>query len=108
MSRLMRDLKRPAAHDAARAALLSRIGGDAVTLGWATGLVDGGASWRLALHARPGISDAEVVAAWRADAMADKAAAEAEAAAALRASIAAANAAEDGVGGEVGSRPPGF
>lgn len=94
MSRLMRDLKRPAAHAAARAALMARIGGDDVTLGWAAGLVDAGAEWRLALHARSGASDADVVSAWRAEARVDKAAAEAEAAAALRAKLVAANAAE--------------
>lgn len=99
MSRIMRDLRRPAAHDAARAALLVRIGSDPVTLAWAAALVDSGAEWRLALATRPGIPDAEVVSAWQAEARADKAAAEAEAA--------AANAAEGVDDGEVGPRPPG-
>jgi hypothetical protein len=101
MSRVLRDLRRPAAHEAARAALLARIGDDSDTLAWAAGLVDGGASWRLALAARPGIPDAEVVAAWRAEAKADKAAAEAEAKAALRATISDANRAEEDDGGHL-------
>lgn len=94
MSRLMRDLRRPAAYNAARAALLARIGSDPDTLSWAAGLVDSGGAWRLALHARSGASDADVVSAWRAEARVDKAAAEGEAAAALRAKLVAANAAE--------------
>lgn len=107
ISRIFRDLRRPVAHDAARAALMARVGSDTDTLSWAAGLVDAGAEWRLALHARPGISDAEMSAAWRAEARADKAAAEAEAAATLRAKIAAANAAEGNDDGGLGPRPPG-
>lgn len=91
MSRIMRDLKRPIARDAARAALMARIGNESDTLSWAAGLVDVGAEWRLALHARSGASDADVVAAWRAEARADKAAAEA----ALKARISDANEVDD-------------
>ena len=73
MSRIFRDLKRPVAHDAARAALMARVGSDGDTLAWVARLVDVGAEWRLALHARPGFSNANIVAAWRAEAKADKA-----------------------------------
>ncbi|HEY5797713.1 MAG TPA: hypothetical protein VIU82_22135 [Bosea sp. (in: a-proteobacteria)] len=107
MSRILRDLRRPAAHDAARAALLARIGRDDVTLSWAAGLVDSGHVWRLALAVRPGMPDAEVVILWRSEARAEIAAAEAEAAAALKAKVAAANAAEDAVDGGLALRPPG-
>lgn len=106
MSRLMRDLRRPAAHDAARAVLMARVDSDPDTLSWAAGLVDAGSEWRLALYARSGTSDADVVAAWRAEARADKEAAEAEAA--LKAKIAAANAVEENETDEDGLRPPGF
>lgn len=108
MTRILRDLRRPAARDAARAALMARLGSDLDTLNWTAGLVDSDSQWRLALHARPGISDADVVAAWRAEARADRAAAEAEAAAALRTSIGAANAAEDAADGGFAFRAPGF
>lgn len=106
MSRILRDLKRPAAHDAATSALMARIGGDAITLGWVVAMVDAGGIWRLALHARPGVPDADVVAAWQAEARADRAAAEAEAVAALKASIAAANAAEGNDDGGHTFAPP--
>lgn len=108
MSRIFRDLKRPAAHDAARTALMARVGSDTDTLAWVAGLVDAGTEWRLALHARPGRFDAEVVEAWRAEARAERVAAEAEARATLMAKVATANAAEGNETGEVGLRPPGF
>jgi len=107
LKRIFRDLRRPVAHDAARAALMARVGSDTDTLSWANGLIDAGTEWRLALHARPGILDAEVVAAWRAQAKADHAAAEAEAKAALKTRIGAANAAEDAVDFGGGPRPTG-
>lgn len=108
MSRIFRDLKRPAAHDAARAALLARVGSDRDTLAWVAGLIDVGMEWRLALHARSGASDSDVVSAWRAEAKTVKAAAEAAAAAALKARIGAENAAEGSDVSEVELRPLGF
>lgn len=105
MSRLLRDLRRPAARAAARAALMARIGGDDVTLAWAVALLDGGDERRLALHARAGVPDAEVIAAWRSEARAEKAAAEADAKADLLVKISDANRAEEGEGGQVFSPP---
>lgn len=105
MSRLLRDLRRPAARAAARAALMTRIGGDDVTLVWAVALLDSGDERRLALHARAGVPDADVIAAWRSEARAEKATAEADAKAALLAKISDANRAEEDEGGQVFSPP---
>lgn len=108
MSVIMRDLKRPVARDAARAALMAQLGSDPATREWAAAQIDSDDMWRLALHVRSGRSDVDVVAAWRAEAAAERAASEAEVAAALRARIGAADAvAQDGgEGGDEASTAP--
>ncbi|TDT96714.1 hypothetical protein DFO45_1911 [Azorhizobium sp. AG788] len=104
MSLIMRDLKRPVAHDAARAALMARLGSDPATRKWAAAQIDGDEMRRLALHVRPGRSDVDVMAAWCAEAAAERAASEAEVAAAMRARTGAANAvAQDGSEGDRGA-----
>lgn len=78
MTRIMKDLRRPVAREAAREALLARVGGDVETLAWVAAHVDASDLLRLAVHARSGRSDAEVIASWRSEARSDREAKEAE------------------------------
>lgn len=104
MSVIMRDLKRPSAAGSARDALMARLSGDPITREWAAARLNEDDMRRLALHVRPGRSDVDVVAAWRAEATAERAASEAEVAAAMRATTGAANAvAQDGSEGDGGA-----
>jgi len=95
-------LGRPVAGVSARAALLVRIGGDVTTRDRAVAQIDVGDLRGLMLHARPGRSDSEVIASWRAQAKANQKTTEAEADARKRQML---SIPEDGAGCHVFTPP---
>ncbi|MFS2325031.1 hypothetical protein U2P60_06380 [Brucella sp. H1_1004] len=70
MNRLMRDLRRPAARDDATQFLLAHID-DVALRGWIIEQIREDHVNRLAIHVQPGVRDATVLAAWRAELDAD-------------------------------------
>lgn len=73
MERLMRDLRRPVARDAALAALLARLGSDAATRAWLQAQVDADDLRRVVVYVRPEMSETEIIEAWRSAAAAEAA-----------------------------------
>lgn len=73
MKRLMRDLRRPAARDDATQFLLARID-DIALRGWIIEQIREEQINRLAIHVRPGLHDAAIIASWQAKFDADNAA----------------------------------
>lgn len=65
MSRLMRDLRRPAARDYAMQFLLARID-DVALRGWVIEQIHEDRINRLAIHVHPGLHDATILASWQA------------------------------------------
>ncbi len=78
MTRIMTDLRRPVARQAARDALLVRIGSDSETSAWVAAQLDADDLRRLAVHARSGRADSDIISSWRSEARAEREAAEAE------------------------------
>lgn len=74
IERIMRDLRRPAARDAALAALLARLGGDLATGVWVQEQADADDLRRLMVSVRPGMSEVAIIEAWRSAAAAELAA----------------------------------
>lgn len=71
-TRLMLDLKRPAASRDAREVLLARIS-DPVTLEWVSNQIASGDLYKLAMWVRPWMSERDVLEAWRMAAVAEAA-----------------------------------
>lgn len=66
MKRLMHDLRRPVAREDAMQVLLARID-DGGLRGWVIGQIREDKINRLAIHVRPSLGDAEIIASWQAE-----------------------------------------